>query len=607
MVKRSLILSIVLIALFLPLTGNCTTLTASTSRSQISLEESVTLTLTAEGSVDEDPDLTGLNNDFEVIGRSQSSNISYINGSMSRTKVWSIELLPRHVGTITIAPICTGNSCSPATTLVVTEQPTHNQSAAVLLEATVSAPTVVAQAQLIYTLRIFMRQPLIQGSLSEISPQGVETSVYKLGEDIRYETQREGWRYQVIERNYALFPQHSGELILPALRLDGIINSTQRTSRFTSAFDLIDQQGQRLRLRSKEIKVTVTEPAQHPAQQPWLPAQKLTINDDWQNTPPPLTVGEPATRSITIAANGLAAASLPELPLAAPANCKIYPDQSLRQDEVSTTGITGTLTQKVAMVPTTAGTFTLPELSMHWWSVIDEQWRTATVPALSIKVLPAQRSAIHATLPPAPPTEPAPGTTPTNQPPTPDTYSAAPPELDHPAPAVENAKDFSTSIMSPHNIWLWISLVCIGGWLATIIFFRRQHKKRNQASMATTATTAKNPSTQKGLPPSTNPSKGRVISCAQANQAAETRRALNEWIGTLDYGKGKLSWDDFLLLVEEPLRLELLALDQHLYTSQGNDTWEGAGLAQELEQWQAPALNGEKTAEKTLPSFYPQG
>ncbi len=630
MVKYSVIIATLLIivsSIALAAASTPNQLTASVSRNQLGIDESLTLQLTLSGDSDADPDLTPLNKDFDIASRSQSSSVNYINGSVSRSKVWSLVLLPRHSGKLTIPALCSGSSCSQPRTIVVSEQaPADNSSAPVILEAEVSATSVVVQQQLRYTVRVLLRQPLAQAGLSELAPQGVETNVQQLGEDVRYATQRGSYNYRVIERNYALFPQHSGTLQLPALRLDGILPASRATtnSAFNSPFDpfdLMGQQGQRIRVRSKALSVEVISAPQHDAKQPWLPALDIQLSDDWRTNPPMLTVGEPTTRTVIIRSTGLAAATLPELNLSVPVGFKSYPDKSERKDSNGVDGIEGTLTQKIALVPTQAGTFTLAQTSIRWWDTTKEQWRTATLPAIELKVLPAQRETV---VPPVPTN----GAAATSPPPSPaeTTVAATPAKNLTPASSPElNLSATSVATDLKANIWLWICLVCVIGWLMTIYLFRRNgrnsggstDKNNNTAHdhkyMATSAP-APAVNTKQGI--TTPPSLQQVIRCAQSHQAADTRRALALWVTTLAEEQGIITLDDFLLQAAQPLRQEIAFLNQYLYAHNSTITdsateWNGATLAHELEQWQVNAQHSlkDKTvggkAGEDLPNFYP--
>ena len=95
--------------------------TASTGRTVVSIDESIELTIKSDDSSD-DPDLSILENHFQILGRSQSQNYSLINGNASRTHTWNVTLLPKKTGEITIPAIKVGNETTRPIHLVVQKQ-----------------------------------------------------------------------------------------------------------------------------------------------------------------------------------------------------------------------------------------------------------------------------------------------------------------------------------------------------------------------------------------------------------------------------------------------------------------------------------------------------
>ncbi len=73
---------------------------AQLSRNTTSLEEPVRLQLQITGENDASPDLSVLQQDFEILGRSSQQNISIINGQMSKSQGLTLTLLPRKNRTI---------------------------------------------------------------------------------------------------------------------------------------------------------------------------------------------------------------------------------------------------------------------------------------------------------------------------------------------------------------------------------------------------------------------------------------------------------------------------------------------------------------------------
>lgn len=543
-------------------------LEVSASRNRISLNDTLQLKVVFQGDSDDELDLSALEQDFDIVGRSTSSQLQIINGSMSRTKLWAIGLLPKRSGRLTIPQLCLDNDCSRPLTIEVSDQPpTAADGAEVLLETELTPQRGMVQQQLLYRVRLFHRLPLVQGSLEPPQPQGVETLVQKLGDDRRYETYRDGWHYQVVERSYALFPQQSGKLRLAPQLFEGQLQAESRRR-----FDPFGDQGRVVRLRSDPKSLEIEPPASN--QHRWLPAHGIMLEDSWQHTPPTLTVGEPATRTLTLRAAGLMAAQLPELPLTPPDSFKSYPDQALREDVVDPNGISGVIEQKVALVPTHAGSFELPAISLPWWDVEQQQWRIASVPPLTVQVLPAQRQV--QTLPAVPPAPPA-----------------AMPQASEPKDATPAA---ATALLSPpstepQRLWMAATLLCAVGWLSTTLLWLRARRPHSAV-----ATARKDPR-QGDL----TAARKQTLTAARNHDPQATRTALLIWGRLLWPQQATMSLEWWQQHSDTELTELLAQLSAHLYAAQPQP-WNGDALARALQQWQPPTLS---TPKGTLPSFYP--
>ncbi len=249
--------SLLILALVLsPVVSLAAQLEAVPDRTRVGLEESFTLELRASGSLDGDPDLSVLDKDFELLGRSQSSQVQIVNTDISRTTTWSLSLLARSAGRKTIPAICVGDDCSKPVIIDVLPDGQSSNGAAgesdLFLEVSAVPDKLWVQSQLLYKVRILTRLNFLQASLSEPEPSGVEAVVQKLGEDRNYETERNGLRYRVIERSYAIFPQQSGRLTIPEIRFGAQVAEGGRRG-----FDPFNQRARQLRRHSQEIKIEV--------------------------------------------------------------------------------------------------------------------------------------------------------------------------------------------------------------------------------------------------------------------------------------------------------------------------------------------------------------
>jgi len=188
-------------------------------RTQLSIDETLELSLESQGgAVFGKPDLEPLEELFEVFDTRQVNQLSSSNGEARAITRWLITLRPRQTGYVVIPPLQLGDWRSEPITLLVQESlksSEGDQLAPIFIDSSVDQESVYVQAQVILTLRIYHSVSLYDDST--LSPlQMPEALVERLGEPRTYEKTINGIRHGVIEVRYALFPQKSGELTIPA-------------------------------------------------------------------------------------------------------------------------------------------------------------------------------------------------------------------------------------------------------------------------------------------------------------------------------------------------------------------------------------------------------
>ncbi len=556
-----------LILLLLPVASEAAQLKAVTDRTRTSLEESFALELRATGSVDGEPDLSVLEKDFELLGRSQSSQIQIVNSDISRTTTWSLSLLARSAGKKQIPPLCIASDCSEPVAIEVLpagqESSASSSGSELLLEVSAESGKLWVQSQLLYKVRLLTRLNFLQASLTEPKPSGVEAVVQKLGEDRNYEAERNGLRYRVVERSYAIFPQQSGRLTIPAIRF-----GAQVAEGGGRGYDPFNQRTRQLRKHSEEISVEVLQAADSGGRS-WLPASDLRLEDDWQQ-PPQLTVGEPATRTITLRASGLPAAQLPPLTVVVPDGVRSYPDQPKREDLFNENGVLGSLQQKLALVPTSPGTLLLPEIKVDWWDLQNERWRQAVLPAIELEVLPATNQPMVAAVPPA---------VQLNDPKTTEDQHATAPES--PVP------------VDP-GFWPWLSLVLGSGWLLTLLLLIKGTlaSRRNEKGQG-----------QEEVMPSLKEANRELQQAIKSGDQVRVRSAFLDWGAVLFPDNRPRNLDELAVLCGEPLRQQLEAFSRSLY-SRTVEPWDAHELILAVQHVEREM--DEVRAVEQLPPLYPQ-
>ncbi len=96
-------------------------ITASVDRARVEQNESFTLEIVIDSNTDLMPNITPLEKDFFVGQTSQLSNTRIVNGSISRSMTWTISLMAKHAGIITIPSVKVGSELSNPLTIEVRE------------------------------------------------------------------------------------------------------------------------------------------------------------------------------------------------------------------------------------------------------------------------------------------------------------------------------------------------------------------------------------------------------------------------------------------------------------------------------------------------------
>ncbi|WP_201189895.1 BatD family protein [Pseudomonas fluorescens] len=362
-------------------------LVASVDRTRLNSGETVELTLeTSDVTQFGKPDLTALEPLFEVRGTRQVNQLTTINGDSRATTRWIITLLPRQNGSVVIAPLKLGDVQSQPITLQVVESETRDTTgtqAPVFIEASLDQSSVYVQAQAILTLRIYHSVSLYDDS--NLTPLQIpDARIEQLGESRTYEKDINGLRHGVIELRYAIYPQHSGQLTIPAQIFSATLVDPQPAQDIEAQ---VPKSGKLMRVSSAELPLTVkAKPASYPADVPWLPARSLSLSESWNPEPDHPQVSDSLTRSLTLKAEGLASSQLPPLPGTDVNGLRRYPDQPVLGNQHSERGLVGSREDREALVPVHSGDIELPAVDVVWWNTFEDHLEHTSLPARTLNV-----------------------------------------------------------------------------------------------------------------------------------------------------------------------------------------------------------------------------
>lgn len=432
-------------------------LTVEPDRTQ--LYEGEVLTLTVKGSMKIDinltnlfsfdlsqlpsPDIEKVQPEFEILARNQRYSVQTVNNEMVGEIVWTYQLAPTRSGTLTIPELTFKDSTSEPVAVEVLDgspptQLTPRRDS--FIELSTDKADVYVQEQLILTVQLYFSGNLIRGELSE--PEHPNAIIESLGRQQEFTRHRDGTRYRVVERRYAIFPQQPGELSLAPISFEGQARDATGQLRF-----LRDRQ-QLFEVRVKPV------PEDYPAGQPWLPASDVNLTEDGLPSSDELSTGSNLNRKLTLQAVGLPSEALPALPQTMPDAIRSYPEQPLRNTETTTGGVRSTLQQVSALVPVQAGDAMLPAIRVPWWNTQTDQLEFAELPARHFRI--EGSSAVV-----------APAISDSSQPPGSPELATSPPQ-----PGAEQ--------LSP---WLISTIVLAGLWLTTTALWWLSRRKRGDQTV----------------------------------------------------------------------------------------------------------------------------
>jgi|TARA_B100002003_G_scaffold251138_1_gene293263 hypothetical protein len=357
--------------------------TATVDRNTISEFDLLTLTIRVSGGEpDRAPDFSPLSRDFDIVNtqNQQSSSISFINGrqtSSSRID-YVLTLRAKRLGRLTIPPIRVGSEVTTPIPIRVAQPSaaeTRRMNRQVFFDTVVDTKNTYVQAQVLYTVRLLYSES-ISGDFPP-PPQLEDAVIETIESEKRYETTINNRRYFVLEKQYAIFPQKSGVLVIPR---ETFVGTRGQRSLFS--------QRERISAASEQHLINVQTIPRDYRGEDWIPAKQLSIGENWAEDPV-FRVGEPVNRILTMSATGLAASLLPPFADLKLDNAKTYADPPDSSERAGEEGIIATNTTTIGIVPIKEGKLTLPEIRISWWNTTTDKQEVATIPEATYMVLPA--------------------------------------------------------------------------------------------------------------------------------------------------------------------------------------------------------------------------
>ncbi len=515
-------------------------LTARVDRSKIGLDETFTLIIKSTSlSIFDSPDLSPLEQDFEVLGTSRNSQHSIVNGKTESSLEWHISLAAKREGALVIPPIEVDGDKTDAIVIEVSKSSFAEKSGGfepVFIQSEVDSSEVYVQGQLLLTVRIYYGVALSRGA--QLSDLEIPNAVVKQINEASYETRVRNMNYNVHEVKYAIFPQRSGQLEIPSQTFSALMASGRRSGSLFDNFGA-PSRGRPIRASSETHTIDVKPQAPEFTGNDWLPAENVQILETWSKELTELKAGEPITRSLIVESKGLQGSQLPPLDIAELQGAQQYPDQPETADELSALGVVGTRIESQAIIPGNGGQLRLPEVRLPWWNTRTNRQEVAIIP----------EQVLHVDGPPAQASDPAQSA---------QIPDAASTPVNPQANADSTANDITLAehVGGGNTFWQYATLVTFLLWVATVLYFLffRKHPHAAAAEVAEA--------------PSVKETRAALSEACKENNPVRIKQALIQWARAVT-GKqhlGSLSAVSAALANDE-LRKEIKALDSALYQS----------------------------------------
>lgn len=346
-------------------------------RTQITYGETATLNIETDASVQQ-IDYRPLATQFDIAGQTVRRSFERVNGKNRTRSLFAVGIRPRGPGVLTVPALRVGTTTTTPQRLTVLPPSVVPASgdADAFVETVVDAAQPYVQQAVGMVVRLHVAVNLLSGQLDQEPPPNA--SLQRVGEDLQYQRELQGRRYNVIERRYLLIPERSGALVIPGARFNG-----QAVGGF---FDDLFGDGRKPLSAAAPTKRLQVQPIPANAPQPWLPLHDLRLR--YIQAPKQASAGAAVTVELEMIADGASATQLPALTFPQSADVQVFAEPPQADEQFIDGRPRATLRRRIALVPLHAGSLSLPGPRIEWWDAAQGVARTAMLPPLQLQVAP---------------------------------------------------------------------------------------------------------------------------------------------------------------------------------------------------------------------------
>lgn len=366
--------------------------------------DTLVLTVEYDGSSNNEPDLSDLSHDFNVLSKSISQSFNFINGVATQAKRWSFVLQPLKTGKITISPVKLDNLYSNSEEIevqkmsnvaYVPDSNVNSNSPYFQIEQEYDVKNPYVQQQVTFFVHIYDSLGL-QNGVPTISNESMKDwIVVPLTNKpiVRQETINHK-RMNIETYAFAAFPQKSGELLVPQVSFEGFYVKNEPfgfpgfdddINFFGVNFHNVFGQRVPVRMKTKEQTLFVRPAPANSLKASWMPLNNLELASQWDKNSK-FKTGEAITRTITLKATGMTESMLPQLTFPDIRGFRQYPEKPTVSEEVINGRLVTTALFNNVYIPEKSGKMTIPALKIQWFNVDTQKIQIATLPEEIINI-----------------------------------------------------------------------------------------------------------------------------------------------------------------------------------------------------------------------------
>ena len=370
--------------LFLPLVSFAET-SVSFNPPVITLGESTELVIETDRPLTEEPNLTALSGNFAVAGQQQSMRTISVNGRRRTKYRLVLNVFPRKEGEISTGDLLI-NGIQVVPAVLKVEPAGSDNSLPITFTASAEQTSVYPDEAFLFKIKLTHGVALLDAKI--MTPELENARMITLDMDKTYQEYQDGRPIYVFERTFAITPEKSGYLTIPAVEVYGLVaNNAGRDEMFTGnvLFDGLLGGQKEIRLETNPVQISVLEKPQDWSGW-WLPSTQvvLTAQDEFPDT---ISAGDSLTRTIRLTALGIEAKKLPVPKQPDAKGLKVYPSPEQRETIQTPVGdIQGVVSVSYIIVPSKGGEMTLPEVRVPWFNTQTRQIEEAVLPQKTLTI-----------------------------------------------------------------------------------------------------------------------------------------------------------------------------------------------------------------------------